>query len=523
MMNITLVEDRFDGSSNFSSWKSKLQITLEESDLLSLIEKTLSQTTTDEEKVDWKVDDVKARKIIIYLVRDHLLPRIATLKTTYEMFDTLKKMFESNNTIKSLTLKNWLQHIKMTKAHTIATLFMKISKIKDQLGAIGETISNRELVLTTLNALPRRWEPFLQSITSRANLPQFDSLWTDCTQEETKLIARGVQVSRLDDNQALASHARKGNKRSRRSFNKAFKDKKTSATPSHEHRKDNSRIQCFRCDKYGHIARDCPARKKGRQLASTVNVDPEPHQRDEDIKDEAFFFISALSGTVPTNNDIWLIDSGASRHMTGYRDQLIDLVEKESHLHVVLGDNAKYTMKGVGTSTFQLDSDIPLQLSEVLYVPGMKRNLIFVSALEDKRYKVTFSEGKVLAWHKNSHMDYARVIGVRENSLYRLTVRLVQVLLHDTITLSELWHKRLAHLHYRALPAKVIDIPEIAFRRSVESHMGIDSENITSIPSPPSGVQRETITDPADPTAPADVPKDIVVGHKKPVWARQTL
>jgi hypothetical protein len=94
-----------------------------------------------------------------------------------------------------------------------------------------------------------------------------------------------------------------------------------------------------------------------RQLA---NVVPKPHQRDEDIKDEAFLFISTLSGTVPTHNDIWLIDNGASRHMTGYRDHLTDLVEKETNLHVVLGDNAKYNVKGVGTSTFQLDSEIPL-------------------------------------------------------------------------------------------------------------------------------------------------------------------
>jgi hypothetical protein len=46
--------------------RSRLQITLEEDDLLSLIEKTLPETTTDEEKDDWKADDVKARKIIIY-------------------------------------------------------------------------------------------------------------------------------------------------------------------------------------------------------------------------------------------------------------------------------------------------------------------------------------------------------------------------------------------------------------------------------------------------------------------------
>jgi hypothetical protein len=161
MRNRTLVEDRLDGSSNFSSWKSRLQITLEEDDLLSVIQKALLETTIDEEKEEWKEDDVKAREIIIYSVRDHLLPCVSNLNTTREMYEALKNMFESNNTLIALTLKGQLQNIKMTKADTIATFFMKISKIRDQLGAIGEIISDIELFLTTLDALPKHWEPFL--------------------------------------------------------------------------------------------------------------------------------------------------------------------------------------------------------------------------------------------------------------------------------------------------------------------------------------------------------------------------
>jgi hypothetical protein len=56
------------------------------------------------------------------------------------------------------------------------------------------------------------------------------------------------------------------------------------------------------------------------------------------------------------------------------------------------------------------------------------------------------------------------VIGVRENNLYRLIVRPIQTLLHDTISLSELWHMRLSHLHYRSLPTPrkmVTGLPEI--------------------------------------------------------------
>ena len=95
---------------------------------MSVIQKTLPATTTDEEKEIRKEDDVKARKIIIYSVRDHLLPRIANLKTTYEMYEALKNMFESDNTLRSLTLKGQLQSIKMKKGDTVATFFTKMSE-----------------------------------------------------------------------------------------------------------------------------------------------------------------------------------------------------------------------------------------------------------------------------------------------------------------------------------------------------------------------------------------------------------
>jgi hypothetical protein len=91
-----------------------------------------------------------------------------------------------------------------------------------------------------------------------------------------------VQDSHHDDNNSLYFHTNKG-RRNRRSFNKAFKDKKTSSTSGHEYRKENSKIKCFGCDKYGHIARNFPTRKKGRQLASTSYVDPKPPQIYEDI------------------------------------------------------------------------------------------------------------------------------------------------------------------------------------------------------------------------------------------------
>jgi hypothetical protein len=39
------------------------------------------------EKSQWKKNDAKDRKIIIYSMRDHLIMYISKLKTTKEMFD----------------------------------------------------------------------------------------------------------------------------------------------------------------------------------------------------------------------------------------------------------------------------------------------------------------------------------------------------------------------------------------------------------------------------------------------------
>jgi hypothetical protein len=59
MKNGTLVEERLDGIRNFSSWKSRLQVTLEEYDLLDVVTKTLPNIATDEEKNIRKEEDSK--------------------------------------------------------------------------------------------------------------------------------------------------------------------------------------------------------------------------------------------------------------------------------------------------------------------------------------------------------------------------------------------------------------------------------------------------------------------------------
>ena len=53
---------------------------------------------------------------------------------------------------------------------------------------------------------------------------------------------------------------------------------------------------------------------------------------------------------------------------------------------------------------------------------------------------------------KGKTIDDAVVIGEQEGGLYKLKGHLKQALIHDIVEPNEFWHRRLAHVHYRALP-----------------------------------------------------------------------
>ena len=67
----------------------------------------------------------------------------------------------------------------------MATYLTLITLVRDELGAVGERIQDSELVRTTLNRMTKPWEVFVESIVARKNLPKWDHLWDDFTQEKT--------------------------------------------------------------------------------------------------------------------------------------------------------------------------------------------------------------------------------------------------------------------------------------------------------------------------------------------------
>ena len=81
----------------------------------------------------------------------------------------------------------------------------------------------------------------------------------------------------------------------------------------------------------------------------------------------------------------WYLDSGCSKHMTGDASQLINLKWKSARF-VTYGDNNRGRILGVG----DIGGDDDVIIKDVFLVDRLKHNLLNISQLCEKGYKITF-------------------------------------------------------------------------------------------------------------------------------------
>ncbi|XP_059073723.1 uncharacterized protein LOC131874390 [Cryptomeria japonica] len=142
------VEDKLEGASNFTSWDFRILVTLKENDLVEFVQGEDQPVPEDkDELLQFKKNVVKAKKILIDTVKDHLVPIISKMSSAQDMFKALEGMYEINNTSRDLALRQQLHQVKMAKGESVITYFMKISELRDHLSSIGDEVVDKDLVM----------------------------------------------------------------------------------------------------------------------------------------------------------------------------------------------------------------------------------------------------------------------------------------------------------------------------------------------------------------------------------------
>jgi hypothetical protein len=151
--------------------------------------------------------EIKAQRLLLDGVKDHLIHHIGEKNTAYEMWTILKSMFEAKHESIIMALKERLQHTRMSKGEGVAAYLTKVKQMIDELIVVGVKLSPAEIVRSALKGFPKEWDPFIAGIVARENLPSWDRLWDDCCQEE---IHRGKDVDEDEDEENLALTSKRG-------------------------------------------------------------------------------------------------------------------------------------------------------------------------------------------------------------------------------------------------------------------------------------------------------------------------
>ena len=85
---------------------------------------------------------------------------------------------------------------------------MRISEIRDQLRELGEVMSDTEMTIAVLNALPKESRNFTSSLYGKKEAIPFHDLWSLYKIEETRLKAK-VDTRPSEENHAFAASYRK--------------------------------------------------------------------------------------------------------------------------------------------------------------------------------------------------------------------------------------------------------------------------------------------------------------------------
>ena len=95
----TKLEDKLEGIENFLSWKQRIGLILKDNGLDKYIKEQIAEPKEDEPKEKHEQDLIKAMRINVDYIKDHLTPQVSSKKTPKHMYDVLSRMYDGRNII----------------------------------------------------------------------------------------------------------------------------------------------------------------------------------------------------------------------------------------------------------------------------------------------------------------------------------------------------------------------------------------------------------------------------------------
>lgn len=415
--------EKFDGK-NFKQWKFQVKCALRAKGLNINIPKPIENAA----QMQWNKDDGMAMFILTSSMDLNQISLIENCETAKDVMNKLEAIYEQKSEFNKMLVHEKFYQYSYCSSDTMAQHVSKVEGLAKELRECGEKLSDTAVITKILSSLPPTYRSLRQAWLSLDSDSQtIQNLTSRLIDEEASLVK--------DTSSETALVTLKGNLKQGKQ-----KEKPNSSSMSNLSNTSH-RFVCYNCNKRGHFAKECRAPKKlFRKNEKQQNM-------------LAFNAESDLSPMIEEN--IWILDSGASVHMTYKREffhKYKAYANNDNNRTVKLGNKQDLEVLGEGTVLINRKVKGHWQesiLENVLYVPDLRRNLFSEGAVTRKGYVIMKNNEKALIIKNNIVVMSAHLKG---NNLYELDIRtIIQESCNIVQSDIKVWHERLGHLNIKEI------------------------------------------------------------------------
>ena len=411
---------------NYATWKIQMKMNLIKEDLFCIVDGTEPPpaTTADENvRKKFAVRRSKALAIIVLAIEPKQLYLLGDPTDPVEVWRKLQDIFQKKSWSNKLRLKKKLYNMKLEDGGDLQSHLKNFMEIYDELAVIGDPIAEEDRVINLLASLPDSFSTLVTALEATEKVPSWESVTERLIHEDSKT-RPSEPTNSLSQTKCLAT----GN-----------------------HRPIGKRvIKCFECNKVGHVRKNCYIYlKKNKSKVNTVVYDSDNNSDRPSPTGNTEITLAVQACVSRVNYQSWIVDSGATQHMTNDKQWFTTSVELNSPRNVEVGDGRTVKATAIGNISLQLclpdGSTKYCNLKNVLFVPNLAHNLLSVSQTSKVGNVVQFEDSTCRIFKDNQLVAVADKIG----KLYILHC------VHDSVancselaenTDEKLWHRRFCHL-----------------------------------------------------------------------------